>query len=272
MPRPIWKGMITFGLVNIPVILYPAAIQNELHFHLVDKRDKGRIRYVRVNEKTGKEVPWEDIVKGYQYDEDQYVLLSEEDFKSIEQQNTRTIDIESFIDQDSLDKMDFDKPYYLVPDKRGEKGYVILRETLKNTKKIGITKVIIHTRQYLAALVAYQNSLVLNLLRYHNEIRKPDTFELPSANIKQYKITARELDIAKQLITSMAVKWRPENYKDEYKAILQQWIEEKIHEKPGKKKKKQAQVKSSNVIDFVALLKKSLKQKSKSKISERKIK
>lgn len=272
MPRPIWKGLITFGLVNIPVILYPAEKQNELHFHLVDRRDKERIRYVRVNEKTGKEVPWEEISKGYEYNEHKYVLLSEDDFKNIATENSKTIEIESFINQTSLDYMDFDKPYYLVPDKRGEKGYVILRETLKNTKKIGITKVIIHTRQYLAALIPYENALVLNLLRYHNEIRKPDEFEIPASNSKHLKITSKELDVAKQLILSMTIKWHPEKYKNEYQEILQEWIEEKIHQKSSKKKKTIASPKQSNVINFVDLLKKSIQNKKSKKNPERRIK
>src|SRR3990167_6283638 len=153
MPRPIWKGFITFGLVNIPVILYPAEKTFAIKFQLIDSRNKSRIRYKRINEQTGEEVPWSEVAKGYEYDERNYILLKEADIKAIAGENTKTINIEGFINKDSLISMDFDKPYYLVPDKKGDKGYVILRETLKNSKKIGIAKVIIHTREYLAALI-----------------------------------------------------------------------------------------------------------------------
>lgn len=261
MARPIWKGYITFGLVNIPVILYPAEKKFDIQFKLVDSRDKSRIRYERINEHTGEEVPWEDVAKGYEYAENDYVLLKEADFKKIAGENSKTINIESFVNLDSLDHMDFDKPYYLVPDKKGDKGYVILRETLKATKKIGIAKVIIHTREYLAALMPNEDALVLNLLRYHQELRKPSEFDLPTESLKSYKITAKEMDIAKQLVASMTTKWKPADYHDEYREALEKWIEEKIHHKPRKKQKAAKSPAKSNVINFADLLKKSLAAK-----------
>lgn len=261
MARPIWKGFITFGLVNIPVILFPAEKRSEIQFKLLDSRDKSRIRYVRVNDQTGKEVQWNEIAKGYEYENDNFVLLKDEDIKHIAGENSKTITIESFISKDSLADMDYDKPYYLVPDKKGEKGYVILRETLKATKKVGIAKVIIHTREYLAAVMPYENALVVNLLRYHNELRQPSDFELPTDNLKTYKITPKELEISKQLVASMTTKWNPEDYKDEFKIALEKWIDEKVrHEKPGTMKRRSAaSTKTGNVVNFVDLLKKSLK-------------
>lgn len=266
MSRPIWKGNITFGLVNIPVILYSAEKKFDIQFKLIDSRDKAKIRYERINEETGEEVPWQDVVKGYEYDDHDFVLVREEDLKKIAGENTKTIDIESFVPSNSLDYMDFEKPYYLVPDKKGDKGYVILRETLKDTKKVGICRVIIHTRQYLAALMPYENALIINLMRYHQEIRQPSEFnEIPSDNMKTYKISSKELNIAKQLVDSMTTKWKSEKYHDEYREALQKWIEEKIHkQKPhAKMKRKGGKVaeSKSNVINFVDLLKKSVKEK-----------
>lgn len=263
MPRPIWKGHISFGLVNIPVILYPAEKTANIQFKLVDGRDKAPIHYLRINERTGKEVPWPDVAKAYEYDEHRFVLIKEEEIKKIAGENSRTIDIENFVDRNKLDYVDFEKPYYLVPDKKGEKGYVILREALSATKKIGIAKVIIHTRQYLAAVLPYENSLVLELLRYHQDIRKPAEFEIPTANTKAYKVTAKELQVAKQLIESMTTSWRPDKYEDEFQSALEKWIEAKIrHEKPQRMKQHAIAAKKSNVVDFVALLKKSLAEKN----------
>lgn len=265
MSRPIWKGFITFGLVNIPVILYSGEKKFDIQFKLLDSRDKSRIRYVRVNEHTGEEVAWQDIAKGYEYDDNNYILFKEKELKELAGEHSKTIDIENFINANSLDCMVFDKPYYLVPDKKGDKGYVLLRETLANTKKIGIAKVIIHTREYLAALMPYENALILNLLHYPQEIKKPSEFELPSAALKKYKISAKEIEIAKQLVDSMTTKWNPNAYHDTYRETLEQFIEKKIHhEKPQKSKTKKT-TKSSNVINFVDLLKKSLKEKKTKK-------
>lgn len=273
MARPIWKGYISFGLVNIPVILYSAEKKFDVQLKLIDSRDKAKIHYMRINENTGEEVPWSEVAKGYEYDDHNYVVLKEEDIKAISGEHSKTIDITNFIEKNSLNNMDFEKPYYLVPDKKGEKGYVILRETLKTTKKIGICKVIIHTREYLAALMPHDNALILNILRYHQELRKPSEFELPTSSLKTYKITPKEMDIAKQLIASMTSKWKPEEYHDEFLQALHKWIEEKIqYESKGKKppKKKNKTVSSkSNVINFVDLLKKSL-EKNKNHTSSHK--
>lgn len=260
--RPIWKGYITFGLVNIPVILYSAEKKFDIQFKLVDSRDKSRIRYVRINENTGEEVPWEDVSKGYEYDDHDYILLKDKDIKDIAGEHTKSVNIESFVNIADLNYMDFEKPYYIVPDKNGEKGYVLLREALKNTKKAGISKVIIHTREYLAALMPYENALVLNLLRYHQEIVKPSEFDLPSDNLKTYKISTKEVDIAKQLISSMTTKWRPGDYEDNFRIALEKWLSDKMHHiKPSKQKKSSDKKTKSNVINFVELLKKSLKSK-----------
>ena len=268
MARPIWKGYITFGLVNIPVILYPAEKKFDIQFKLIDSRDKSRIRYMRINEHTGEEVPWADIAKGYEYDDNNYLVLKQSDIKAISGVHSKTIDIVTFVNKNSINTMDFEKPYYIVPDKKGEKAYVLLRETLKETKKVGISKVIIHTREYLAALMPYENALVLNLLRYHQELRNVSDYEFPSAKVKTYKISAKEMEIAKQLVNGMTTKWDPKDYHDVFRETLAKWVEAKIHHKKVSAKKIKTNLKKSNVIDFVDLLKKSL-DKNKQKTSKK---
>ncbi|MFZ0218692.1 MAG: Ku protein [Candidatus Aquirickettsiella sp.] len=268
MARPIWKGYITFGLVNIPVILYSAEKKFDIQFKLIDSRDKARIRYMRVNEHTGEEVPWADIAKGYEYDDKNYLVLKQSDIKAISGIHSKTIDIVTFVNKNSINMMDFEKPYYLIPDKKGEKAYVLLREILKETKKVGISKVIIHTREYLAALLPYENSLVLNLLRYHQELRKVSDFEFPSAKVKAYKISVKELEIAKQLVNGMTTKWNPKDYHDVFRETLAKWVEAKIRHKKVSGKKVKTNLKKSNIIDFVDLLKKSL-EKNKQKTSKK---
>lgn len=261
MPRPIWKGYITFGLVNIPVVLYSAEKKFDINFRLLDSRDKARVRYMRINEQTGEEVPWQDVAKGYEYDENNYILVHDKELKELAGEHSKTIQIEAFINTKELSCMQFDRPYYLVPDKKGDKGYVMLREILSATKKIGIAKVIIHTREYLAALMPYEKAIVLNLLHYQQEMRKPSEFDLPSDNLKTYKISAKEMEIARQLVDSMTTKWKPDAYHDEYRDALQKWIEDKIHHQKPKKTKSRSPAATSNVINFVDLLKKSLKDK-----------
>lgn len=264
MSRPIWKGHISFGLVNIPVVLYSAERKSEIRFKLLDSRDKAKIRYVRINEQTGREVDWQDIAKGFEYEKGDFVLFDEKELKNIAGENIKMISIESFVNKSSINVMEYETPYYLVPEKKGEKGYVILREILESTKKVGIAKVIIHTKEYLAALMSYENALVLNLIRYAQELRKPEDFELPTEGIKKYKINSKELEVAKQLVDSMTTKWKPEDYTDEYRATVEKAIHEKVTHKHSrtKMKKRGASTGKSNVVDFVSLLKQSMTNKS----------
>lgn len=267
MTRPIWKGYITFGLVNIPVTLYAAEKKFDIQLKLIDSRDKAKIHYMRINEHTGEEVAWNNVAKGYEYEKNNYILLKQTDIKAIAGEHSKTIDITDFVDKNSLDMLDFEKPYYLVPDKKGEKAYVILRETLKNTKKIGISKVVIHTREYLAALIPYKNALILNLLRYQQELRKLSAFDFPSINPEIYKISEKEMVAAKQLVTSMTSPWKPGMYHDEYRKALEKYVEEKVHHKLKKTpKNKHLRVNTNtNVINFVDLLKKSLEKNKQQK-------
>jgi DNA end-binding protein Ku len=229
MSRPIWKGHISFGLVNVPVVLYSAERRlGDLSFKLIDSRNSARIRYERVNEETGEEVPWDKIIKGYEYDNGNYVLLSDEEIENASPELTRTIEIEQFIDLADIDIRYFDKPYVLVPDKKGEKGYVLLREAIKDAGKAGIAKVVIRARQYLAALIPQGDALVLELLRYNQELASIDDFDLPGHDLRQNGVTKKEIDLATKLIDGMTVKWNAAKYHDEYRDALMKLVERKI--------------------------------------------
>lgn len=264
MSHAIWKGHLSFGLVNIPVSLYSAEKSNELSFNLLDSKNNSKIKYERVNEQTGKVVPWDAIVKGYEYQEGQYVILTNEDFKNIAGKNLKMIEIEDFIPKESINFIFFETPYYLLPDKKGEKGYALLREILIKTKKIAIGRVMIRSHQHLAAIIPYGDAIILNIVRYAHELKKPTDFELPTQNLSEYKITKKEIEIAQKLVESMTTSWKPEQYKDEYHDSLLKLIEEKT--KTGTKvtkKRKPTDVKGTNVVDFMDLLQKSIKQKKK---------
>ena len=228
MSRPIWKGHISFGLVNVPVVLYNAERRTDLSFRMIDSRNSARVRYERVNEETGEEVPWDKIIKGYEYDSGNYVLLSEEELQKASPEMTKTIEIEQFIDLDDIDVRYFDKPYLLVPDKKGEKGYVLLREAIKAAGKAGIAKVVIRARQYLAALIAQEDALVLELLRYPQELIEKSEFELPGKNVRDVGVQKKEIELATKLISGMTAKWEPTKFHDEYRDALMKFIQKKI--------------------------------------------
>jgi DNA end-binding protein Ku len=259
--RPIWKGQIAFGLINIPIQLYAAQKKTELSFKLVDSRNKAKIRYERINEETGKEVPWNEIVKAYEVKNKGLIILKEDDFKAAAVENTQTFEIEDFVNRDDVETIYFEKPYYLVPMKQGQKGYVLLRQVLQKTKKAAIGKVVIHTRQYLAMLLPQGEALVLNLLRFASELRSASDLDIPRGNIKNYKISPREVAMAEQLVSSMSVTWNPKKYHDEYKDALLSWIKKKarLGHIPLPKETEEQKPKGAQVIDFMELLKKSLK-------------
>jgi DNA end-binding protein Ku len=270
MAKALWKGHISFGLVTIPVVLYPAETHTDIHFHLVDSRNLGRIRYERINAETGKEVPWSAVAKAYEVEKDNMVLIKEEELDKLKEKNLQVITIEDFVDDNTIDSVYFDKPYFIVPDKKGEKGYVLLRETLKATKTIGIAKLPIRTRQYLAALMPYHNALVVNTLRYADELRQLDELDLPTQELTATKITPKEMNIAKQLVNSMKTAWEPSRYHDTYQAALAQWLEEKAQEQAHQAKRKGKKggtitPSPTNVLDFMTLLKKSLATKPSKK-------
>src|SRR6266550_4828925 len=260
--RAIWKGSISFGLVNIPIALYPATRREELKFRLLRKADLSPVNYKRVAEKDGKEVPWDQIVKGYEYEKGKFVVLNDDDFQRVDLEATQTVDIQDFVDLDEIDPMFFYKPYYLEPQKGGDKAYTLLREALSDGKKVGIAKVVIKTRQYLAVVKALKDALVLELMHFAEELADPGKLQVP----KKTAIGKREKDMAEALVKSMSSKWDPEKYKDDYREALMEVIEEKvesggkeIEEKPKEKKA------STKVIDLVAVLQESLKAQTAGK-------
>jgi DNA end-binding protein Ku len=232
MARPIWKGHVTFGLVNVPVVLYSAEQRSDISFRLIDSRNTARIRYERVNEETGEEVPWDKIVKGFEYEQGNYVLLSDEELETASVEMTRTIEIEQFVDLSQIDVRFFDRPYVLVPDKKGEKGYVLLREAIAESGKAGIASVVIRSRQYLAALMPSGDALLLELLRFHQELRDLGDFGLPGHDLRELKVSKKEIELATQLIDGMTTEWDPTEHHDEYREVLMKLIEKKI--KSGK--------------------------------------
>jgi len=232
MPRPVWKGHISFGLVSVPVELHSAERRHDVSFRLVDSRNSARVRYERVNEETGEEVPWDKIVKGYEYADGSYVLLSEEEFERASVEMTRTIEIEQFVDVADIDVRYFDRPYVVKPSKNGDKGYVLLRAAAAEKRMAGIATIVIRARQHLAALLVQGDVLILELLRFDQELRDLGDFDVPSGDLRKFKVSRKEIDLAAQLIEGMSAKWSPEKYHDDYRDVLMKLIEEKI--KTGK--------------------------------------
>ncbi|CAN5383342.1 Ku protein [soil metagenome] len=269
MPRSIWKGQITFGLVNIPVALFSGEKSVDLSFHLVDSRDKARIRYERVNEHTGEEVPWDQIVKSYEYKDGKYILLTDEDFEKVAVEANKSVEIEDFVNREDIPPEYFEKPYYLTPGKGGDKGYALLREALRKTGKVGIAKVVIRSRQNLAAVFADGKLLVMNVMRFDQEVVKADNFEAPSDNLGALKISDKEVKMAEQLIESMTSEWEPKKYHDDYRKKLHEWIDKRIAAEKGEEPEAEEAVAeekhSGEVIDVFALLKRSLEERSSGK-------
>jgi DNA end-binding protein Ku len=265
MSRSIWRGAISFGLVHIPVVLLSAENRNSFDLTMLDRRDMKPVGFKRYNKETEKEVEWDDIVKGYEYEKGRYVVLTDEDFKRANVEATQTIDIMSFVDAEEIAPTYFETPYYLAPDKRGEKGYALLRETLKTTNKIAITTVVIRTRQYLAALIPSGEVIVLNTLRYKNELKPAKDIKVSSGNIRASGVSPREIKMAKTLVDEMTESWKPERYRDTYHEDLLKLIDRRI--KAGRtevitetEEHEERPVKGE-VLDLMALLKRSVQAK-----------
>ena len=261
--RPIWNGILSFGLLNVPVALMSGERRIDLSFRMLDARDNTPIRYERVNAETGEEVPWKDIVKAFEYDKGSYVVLETEDIKSAAAERHESIDIDTFVDINDISPQFFEKPYVLVPGKKAEKGYVLLRETLKRTGRVGVAKVVIRTREYLCAVMPKGDALLLIILRYPQEVVDVGDYVLPAGKAEAYRVTDKELQMAEQLIESMSGTWNPGEYKDEFRDRLSKVIDERLRSK-GKVSKKDLvdadtpEDAATNVVDFMALLQKSL--------------
>ncbi len=262
MARSIWKGAISFGLVNIPVEIVSAEQRKEFKFSMLDKRDFSPVGYKRYSKESGKEVEWADIVKGYEYEKGQYVVLSDEDFKRANVKASRTIEIESFVPAKDVSPEFFETPYYLMPGEHGEKVYALLRETLRATGRIAIAQFVLRTTPHLVAVQPVGRALMLLTLRYADELRNGKELELPAEGLKEARVTTKEIELAKRLIEDMSEKWDPSAYKNTYHEDLMRRIEQKvkqgeIHELTAPADG-DAQPRTAQVINLAALLKQSI--------------
>jgi DNA end-binding protein Ku len=255
--RVIWKGSISFGLVNIPVKMYHASRDHELKFVLLHKKDLSEIRYARICKSEDKEVPWEELVKGFEFQKGEYVVMNQEDFEKANVKKTRTIEIVSFANEDEIDPIFYEKPYYLEPDKNAESTYALLCEALRKSKKVGIAKYVIHNREHIAVLKPYHNAILLNQMRYDDEMVKLKELEIPDIG----KIPAKEVDIAIKLIDHLTKPFTAKEYKDTYTEEIKEIIAQKAKGKKIVAKGKEP--KPTKVTDIMSLLKASLQAPKK---------
>lgn len=254
--RAIWKGTISFGLVSIPISLFPASRREDLKFHLLRGSDLSRVNFKRVAEADGKEVPWDKIVKGYEYEKDKFVILKEEDFNRVDVEATQTVDIINFVELDQIDPLLFYKPYFMEPGKGGDKAYVLLRDALAASKMIGVAKVVIKVRQHLAAIKPQQSGMMLELMHFPEELLSSSDVKAPTVK----GASPQEMNMATQLIQSMTTAWNPDMYHDDYRDALEKLIEKKVqHGGEAAAAPKKAR-KATNVIDLVSVLQQSIKE------------
>lgn len=264
--RVLWKGAISFGLVHIPIALYTATTEHGLDFDWLDKRTLDPVGYKRINKKTGKEIAKENIVKGIEVEDGNYVVLTPEEIEAAYPKTTQTIEIESFVAADSIPFLYLERPYYIAPINKGEKVYALLREILKRSGKVGIAKVVIQTRQHLAVLIPVGPALVLNLLRWGDEIRTWEQLDLPKNGAKAAGLTDREIRMGEQLVEDMSGEWDPDAFTDSFKEQILQLVERKIaagetetvaHIEP------QETGTGATIYDLTEMLQRSLKNKGK---------
>src|SRR4051812_36784179 len=253
--RSIWKGSLSFNLVNIPITLFTAVRREELKFHMLRKSDMSKINYKRVAEADGKEVPWDEIVKGYEYEKGRFVVLKEDDFKRVDIEATQTISINAFVKVEEVNPIYFYKPYYIEPAKGGDVAYALLRDAMEKSGRIGIAEVVLRQREHLAAVKPQDGGLVLELMHYSDEIVSTDEFRKPSSKTAG----AKELKMAGSLIDMMTEPSDPEQYHDDYRKALKKVIAEKIKDPDKELPKAPGAKKPTNVVDLVAVLQESLR-------------
>lgn len=260
MASAVWKGTLEFGLVNIPIGLYPAESSEEFELHMLDKRDMAPVGYNLINKTTGETITRSHVVKGYEYEEGRFVVLTEEELKSANAEATQTVEIVGFVAADAIPMPYFDRPYYLAPEKKGQKTYVLFREALKKAKKVGIARVVLRTRQHMAAVYPQDNVIVLQLLRYEDEFRDVEGLGIPAPSAKTATVGAKEIALAVELIGKMAEPWRPAAYHDEYHDQLMAFIKRKAKTGRGSGAAPRVDKSSGNgkVLDLMALLKRSV--------------
>jgi DNA end-binding protein Ku len=262
MARPVWSGTLSFGLLNIPVALMSGERRTDISFRMLDARNNAPIKYERINAETGEEVPWKEIVKAFEYDKGSYVVLEPEDIKSAAPESHDAIEVEGFVDANAIGPQYFEKPYVLVPAKKAEKGYVLLREALQQTGKIGIARVVIRTRESLCAVMPQGSALLLLMMRYPQELVDINEYNIPEGARGDYRITPKELEFSEQLIDTMSTDWKPQEYKDEFRERLQKVIKERMAAhgvvKRDEEEHEAAEGTATNVVDFMSLLQQSI--------------
>ncbi|MDQ3287250.1 MAG: Ku protein [Pseudomonadota bacterium] len=267
MARPVWSGTLSFGLLNIPVSLMSGERRTDISFRMLDSRNNAPVRYERVNAETGDEVPWKDIVKAFEYDKGSYVVLEPDDIKSAAPESHGAIEVESFVDATEIGPQYFEKPYVLVPAKKAEKGYVLLREALAHTGRIGIARVVIRTRENLCAVMPQGDALLLLMMRYPQELVDVSEYNIPEGAGAEYRITPKEQEFSEQLIKTMSGEWEPEQYRNEFRERLQEVIKQRMSEKGLVKRHDEepavAENAATNVVDFMSLLQQSIAKKTR---------
>ena len=262
--RVLWKGAITFGLVHIPIALYSATTETGLDFDWLDKRSMDPVGYKRINKKTGKEIDKENIVKGIEYKDGQYIVLSQEEISAAYPKSTQTIEISTFVPATDIPFVYLERPYYTAPINKGEKVYALLRETLLETQRVGIARVVIQTKQHLAALIPSGPVLILNLLRWGNDIRRWEELNLPAEGIKGTDLTDKELKMAAQLVNSMSSGWNPEEFHDTFKEKIMDLVHQKVESGDLQSVTQPEQLEQpqngAQIIDLAELLRNSLKK------------
>ncbi len=262
MARPIWNGVLSFGLLNVPVSVMSGERKVDLHFRMPDARDNKPIRYERVNSDTGEEVPWKNIVNAFEYAKGNYIVLKPEDIQSAAPESHESIDIEAFVEAGEIAPAYHEKPYVFVPGKKATKGYVLLRDTLNKTGRVGVGRVVIRAREYLCAVFPQDDALVMDLLRYPQELVDVDDYKLPSAKPAGVRISKAKFDMAEKLIESMSSTRKPSNYSNEFRERLTKVIAKRMKSKGVTQTIEQEpelpENATTNVVDFMALLRKSL--------------
>ena len=255
MARTIWKGHISFGLVQIPVGLYPATKDEDLDFTLLDRRDRSPIGYRKVSKRTGQEVPSGEIVRGYALDEGSYVIVTDDELARFDPESSHSVDLVAFVDGAEIDPRYYVRPYYVAPTQRGGRAYALLRETMRKSGRVGIAKVVLRTRQYIAALMVQGPILVLELLRYPAEIRGIEELDLPDATVEE-----REMKVAEMLVDTLATNWDPEEYHDEWRGKVLDFIEEKARTGAVAPRGAEEEAPVGEVVDVMALLQRSVER------------
>jgi len=260
MARSMWKGSLAFGLVNIPIELYSATRDHRPRFRLLHAKDEAPVRYERVCQREGKPVGWNDLVKGYEYEKGQFVVITKDDFKTAALEKTKTIDIMDFVDPEEIDERYFETPYYLQPAKGADRAYALLREAIRESGKVGIAKIILRDAQHLAAVEAIGDAIVLTMMRFADELADLQDFKFPKAE----GIRPPELKMAMQLIDNLSAKWTPGKYTDEYRDNLMKVIKAKLK---GRQPRLQAREpsQSADVVDLMTRLRASLEGKGAAK-------